>query len=460
MSKKLWGGRFNKQQDPEFMSFQNSICYDQVLALYDVKGSIAHVKMLSKCKIIPFKAGKSILSGLGKILKDIEKGTFKIDPKSEDIHTAIYMSLSSKIGDGADYLHTARSRNDQVILDLRMYSKDKLNLILDLTKKTQRALIDLAKQNIDVVMPGLTHTQHAMPILLSHQLLAYVSMLQRDIERLKAALISADEMPLGSCAMAGTSFAIDRKFVAKQLGFSKISENSIDAVSDRDFVIDSLYAIAMLFMHISRFCEDMILFSTSEFAIVDIDEAFCTGSSIMPQKKNPDALELIRGETSKAYANLNSLLVMMKGLPLSYNRDMQLDKKPLFSSVKLSEDVLSILTKLIKSIKINKEIAEEKIAADESIFALDIADYLVKKGLAFSEAHEITGHIVVSAIEKGIKISALNLDEFRVFYKKIDSDIFKIFDAKKSVMSKRSMGSTNPLLVRQQIDRWIKKIKG
>ena len=428
--------------------------------MYDVKGSIAHVKMLSKCKVIPFKAGKSILSGLGKILKDIEKGTFKIDPKSEDIHTAIYMSLSSKIGDGADYLHTARSRNDQVILDLRMYSKDKLNLILDLTKKTQRALIDLAKQNIDVVMPGLTHTQHAMPILLSHQLLAYVSMLQRDIERLKAALISADEMPLGSCAMAGTSFAIDRKFVAKQLGFSKISENSIDAVSDRDFVIDSLYAIAMLFMHISRFCEDMILFSTSEFAIVDIDEAFCTGSSIMPQKKNPDALELIRGETSKAYANLNSLLVMMKGLPLSYNRDMQLDKEPLFSSVKLSEDVLSILTKLIKSIKINKEIAEEKIATDESIFALDIADYLVKKGLAFSEAHEITGHIVVSAIEKQIKISALNLDEFRVFYKKIDSDIFKIFDAKRSVMSKRSMGSTNPLLVRQQIDRWIKKIKG
>ena len=370
------------------------------------------------------------------------------------------MSLSSKIGDMSDYLHTARSRNDQVILDLRMYSKDKLNLILDLTKKTQRALIDLAKQNIDVVMPGLTHTQHAMPILLSHQLLVYVSMLQRDIERLKAALISADEMPLGSCAMAGTSFAIDRKFVAKQLGFSKISENSIDAVSDRDFVIDSLYAIAMLFMHISRFCEDMILFSTSEFAIVDIDEAFCTGSSIMPQKKNPDALELIRGETSKAYANLNSLLVMMKGLPLSYNRDMQLDKEPLFSSVKLSEDVLSILTKLIKSIKINKEIAEEKIATDESIFALDIADYLVKKGLAFSEAHEITGHIVVSAIEKQIKISALNLDELRKFYKKIDSDIFKIFDAKKSVMSKRSMGSTNPLLVRQQIDRWIKKIKG
>ena len=459
MTKKLWGGRFTKEQDPLFWKFQSSIDYDKELAEYDCLGSIAHVKMLGKCKIIPQKQAKSILSALTKILKDIEKETFVIDPKAEDIHSAIHITVAKKAKDAAEYLHTARSRNDQVVLDLKMYSKDKLENIIGLVKKLQSAFLSFAKKNIDVVIPGLTHTQHAMPILLSHQMLAYVSMLERDKERLIQALERTDEMPLGSCALAGTSFTIDRKYVAKQLGFSKVSSNSIDAVSDRDFVVDILSAISILFMHLSRFCEDMILFSSPGFGIIEIHEAFCTGSSIMPQKKNPDSLELIRGCTAKAYANLNSVLVLMKGLPLSYNRDMQYDKEPLINSVKLSEGALEILANLVKSIEIDKEALLEKFDKDQSLFALDIADYLVKKGIAFSDAHAITGKVVSYAIEKKIRLSAISLEEFRKFEKKFDADLFKLFDAKKSVMSKRSIGSTNPFLVKQQIDKWAKALK-
>jgi len=459
MSKKLWGGRFKGEQDPVFWEFQSSIDYDKELAQYDVEGSIAHVKMLSRCKIIPKKAAQSLLANLSQILKNIEKGSFNIDPKAEDIHTAIYMTLSNKIGDVADYLHTARSRNDQVVLDLKMYSKDKLSLIISLIRKLQSALLAFAKDNIDVVIPGLTHTQHAVPILLSHQILAYVSMFERDAERLSQAASRCDEMPLGSCALAGTSFTIDRKYVAKLLGFGKVSENSIDAVSDRDFVIDILSAISVIFMHLSRLSEDMILFSTSEFDFIDIDEAFCTGSSIMPQKKNPDSLELIRGASGKAYANLMSALVMMKGLPLSYNRDMQFDKRPLFDSVNMSEQVLYIMAKLIKSTKVKKDKLQKAFDEDQSMFALDIADYLVAKGYAFAQAHSITGKIVTYALDEKMRISAIGLVELRKFSKKFEADVFKIFDAKKSVMSKRSIGSTNPLLVRQQISKWQKHLR-
>lgn len=458
MTKRLWGGRFKSEQDPVFWKFQSSIGYDKELAQYDVEGSIAHVKMLSRCKIIPKKAAQSLLSNLLQVSKSIQKGSFKIDPDTEDIHTAIYMALSKKIGDTADYLHTARSRNDQTVLDLRMYSRDKLSLLISLVKKLQSGLVDFSKDNIDVAIPGLTHMQHAVPILLSHQMLAYVNMLERDIERLSQAQARCDEMPLGSCALAGTSFTIDRKYVAKLLGFSKISENSIDAVSDRDFVIDILSAVSILFMHLSRFSEDMILFSTPEFGFIDIDEAFCTGSSIMPQKKNPDSLELIRGACSKTYANLTSVLVMMKGLALSYNRDMQFDKEPLFDSINISEQALHILTKLIKKTKVKKDKLQRIFDEDQSLFALDIADYLVGKGQAFSEAHSITGRLVAHGLDKNIRISAVSLNELKKLSKSFDTDVFKVFDAKKSVVSKRSIGSTNPLLVRQQIEKWHKHL--
>lgn len=459
MTKKMWGGRFKHKQDLLFWRFQSSIDYDKELAVYDIKGSIAHVKMLGRARIIPAKAAQSIASNLAKMLKDLENNSFRIDPSAEDIHSAIYIALKKRIGDVADHLHTARSRNDQIVLDLRMYAKDKVSVLTSLIKKLQSALLNVSKKNVDVIIPGLTHTQHAVPILLSHQLLAYIEMLERDNKRLFQAGERCDEMPLGACALAGTSFVIDRGYVAKLLGFKKVSQNSIDAVSDRDFVIDILSAIAILFMHLSRFCEDMILFSTPEFNIVEIGEAFCTGSSIMPQKKNPDALELIRGTSARAYANLNSVMVMMKGLPLSYNRDMQLDKKEFFDSVNMAEKVLAIMSGLVKSITINKNNMFKAFEDDESLFALDIADYLVKKGLTFARAHTVTGKIITYCIDNQSKVSALSIDELKRFTSKFDASFYKELDAKRSVVKKSSTGSTNPILVRGQINKWIKKIK-
>lgn len=458
MDKKLWGGRFKKSQDPLFWKFQSSIDYDKELAACDIKGSIAHVKMLGKSRIIPLNVSRSIVNHLTKLLKSVENGSFRIDPSAEDIHTAVYIALKKRIGDKADYMHTARSRNDQVALDLRMYVKDKASILAGLIQRLQSAFIDASKKNIDVIIPGLTHTQHAVPVLFSHQLLAYVEMLERDRERMLQASIRCDEMPLGASALAGTPFATDRKYVAKLLGFKKISQNSIDAVSDRDFVTDILYAIAAVFMHLSRFCEEMILFSTPEFDIVEFGEDFCTGSSVMPQKKNPDALELIRGTSAAAYANLNSVMVMMKSLPLSYNRDMQLDKEPLFDSVKKAEDALAIITSLVKGMKVRRHNLNKVFDDDESIFALDIADYLVKRGLPFTKAHAITGKIVSYCIDKRIKISALSRQELKMFTDKLGADFHKEINAKRSVVNKRSLASTNPIFVRQQVNKWVKRL--
>jgi argininosuccinate lyase len=456
--KKMWGGRFKKSQDRLFWKFQSSIDYDKELAEYDVIGSLAHVKMLAKCKIIPLKASRAIIRGLEEILKDIKKGSFKIGNNAEDIHSAVYACLKNKIGASADYMHTARSRNDQVSVDMRMYVKDKSCALKAMVTEAQKSLLSLAERAIDIIIPGLTHTQQAMPILFSHQVLSYVEMLERDKTRLHRAGESCDEMPLGACALAGTSFAIDRQYTAKLLGFSKISQNSIDAVSDRDFVLDMLYSIAVFFMHVSRFCEDMILFSTSEFGIIQIPEEFCTGSSIMPQKKNPDALELLRASSAEAYANLYSVMIMMKGLPLSYNRDMQIDKKHLFDSVKKAEYALDILTKLIIGIKAESSMGDKQ-GIDESLFALDAADYLVRKGLAFKNAHDIIGRLTLYCTEKCIKISSVPVSRLKSFSKAFDSDFFKIFSVKKSVMGKQSQGSTNPVLVKRRINSWVQKLK-
>jgi argininosuccinate lyase len=456
--KKMWGGRFKKNQDKVFWDFQSSISYDKELAGYDIMGSIAHVKMLSKCKIIPQSKAGLIIKGLDRMLKDIKKRSFKLNKKSEDIHSAVYAELKKNIGIAADYMHTARSRNDQVSLDTRMYAKDKAASLIILIAKLQAGLVCFADKNQDIVIPGLTHTQHAVPVLLSHQMLAYVEMFERDKKRLKEAGIMSDEMPLGACAMAGTSFKIDSKYTAKLLKFSRICQNSIDAVSDRDFILDIVYAISIFFMHLSRFCEDIILFSTNEFGILDIPEAFCTGSSIMPQKKNPDALELLRGSSAEAYANLYSLMVMMKGLPLSYNRDMQLDKKALFDSVKKAEDALVITTELVKGIRISKGYAIDKAGRNEALFALDIADYLVKKGIAFKHAHDIVGKLVSLSLEENIGISSMSIDKLKQVSEKFDKDVYSILDEKKSVFAKKSIGSTSPILVKQQIDRWVKEL--
>ena len=391
MAKKLWGGRFTKKTDPLAEQFTASLKTDFVLAKYDIVGSIAHAKMLGKCNIIPRKDAGSIVKGLNAILKDIDNCRIKVDFSTEDVHTLIQDLLEKKIGAPAKKLHTARSRNDQVSLDTRMFAKDFLQVLTAGVNNLQASLGEFVSKNKHVKkLPGYTHLQHAQPVNLIDYAGAYKAMLERDKDRIKDAYKRINVLPLGSCALAGTSLPIDRKFVAKELGFSSVARNTIDAVSDRDFIIEILSAAALLGMHLSRLSEDLIIWSSSEFNFIDIDEAFCTGSSIMPQKKNPDVLELIRGSAGKLYGNLISALVVMKGLPLSYNRDMQLDKEPLFDSLKTINDELLVLSKLIKTARLNKESIDKQLQ-DPGLYATKMAEDLVKKGVAFKDAHKIIG---------------------------------------------------------------------
>ncbi|OGX30170.1 MAG: argininosuccinate lyase [Omnitrophica WOR_2 bacterium RIFCSPHIGHO2_01_FULL_49_10] len=436
MKKKLWGGRFKKLQDPEFEDFSCSMYFDYRLAKYDVLGSIAHSKMLGKCGIIPKKDAGAIIKGLNVILKEIEADKFIYDFTAEDIHTNIQNALEKKIGKPALKLHTARSRNDQVALDTRMYCRDKAKEIYDLVSALQNSLLDFTKENKDVIIPGLTHMQHAQPVLLSDQIEAYVWMLARDKRKLHYAYHAADFMPLGACALAGTSLKIDRKYVAKQLGFKALCENTMDAVSDRDFVIEMLEAASLIAMHLSRIASDLVLWTTPEFEFVQIDQQFCTGSSIMPQKVNPDFLELVRGMTGRIYGNLFSVLTMMKGLPLTYNRDMQWDKQPLFDSVEKACKALSIFAKMIKGIKVNKANIERALL-DESLYATDLAEYLVAKGLDSRQAHSVIGKLVATTLERKRRISALTLSELKKFSDKFEKDALKLLDPKVSVASRK-----------------------
>ncbi len=436
MKKKLWGGRFKKSQDPEFEDFSCSMYFDYRLAEYDALGSIAHAKMLGKCGIIPKKDSAAIVRGLASILKEIKAGKFIYDFTAEDIHTNIQNALEKKVGKAALKLHTARSRNDQVALDTRMYCKDKAQELYSLVAGLQNALIVFAKKNKDVIIPGLTHMQHAQPVLLSDHMGAYVEMLERDKMKLHYAFHVADSMPLGACALAGTSLKIDRKYVAKELGFAKLCENTMDAVADRDFVVEMLEAVSLISMHLSRLASDLILWATPEFGFVEIDQKFCTGSSIMPQKVNPDFLELVRGMTGRIYGNLIAVLTMMKGLPLTYNRDMQFDKQPLFDSVEKISKALSIFAKMIKGVTVNKTNIERALL-DESLYATDLAEYLVAKGIDSRNAHSIVGKLVASTLEKKKRISALTLSELKKFSEKYEKDAFKLLDPKVSVARKR-----------------------
>jgi len=391
MAKKLWGGRFSKETDPLVEQFTSSIKTDFVLAKYDIIGSIAHAKMLGKCNIIPKKDAEKIVRGLNAILKDLDDCKIELDISVEDVHTLVQDLLQKKIGDAAKKVHTARSRNDQVSLDTRLFARDFLCVLSGSINNLKDSLSDFVSKNKQVKnLPGYTHMQHAQPITLDDYIGAYKAMLDRDADRLKDVYKRVNVLPLGSCALAGTSLPIDRKFVAKELGFSSVIENTVDAVSDRDFVIEILNACVILGMHLSRLSEDLIIWSSSEFNFIDIDEAFCTGSSIMPQKKNPDVLELIRGSTGKLYGNLMSVLVLMKGLPLSYNRDMQLDKEPLFDSLKIVNDELLILAKMIKASKLNKESIDKQLK-DPGLYATKMAEDLVRKGVAFKDAHKMIG---------------------------------------------------------------------
>lgn len=393
MAKKLWGGRFSKKTDPLVEKFTSSLKTDIVLAEYDILGSIAHAKMLGKCKIISLKDSQAIVKGLNGILKSVKAGKLNVASPAEDVHTLVQNLLEKKIGAAAKRLHTARSRNDQVSLDMRMYCKDSLKKLTALMAGLNESFEIFVKKNKKIKIPGYTHLQHAQPISLKDYAGAYQEMLKRDIQRFKQICNRVDVLPLGSCALAGTSLPIDRKYVARQLGFSKVSANTLDAVSDRDFVIEILGALAIVGMHLSRLAEDLIIYATSEFDFVDIPEEFCTGSSMMPQKKNPDTLELVRGNTGRLYGNLVSLLVAMKGLPLTYNRDMQVDKPVLFDSLDIVCSQLEILSKLVKNIKFNKS-AVDKQLKDPGLYATLAAENLVKKGVAFKEAHNIIGEMI------------------------------------------------------------------
>jgi argininosuccinate lyase len=458
MAKKLWGTRFNKKTNALTDKFTSSIVFDQRLAKYDILGSIAHARMLAKQKIIPQKDSLKIVKGLSSILKDVISGKFKFDPAAEDIHSNIQELLNKKIGEPAHKLHTARSRNDQVALDTRMYLRSEVDNLVELTMRLQKAILKFASGNSNVVIPGYTHMQIAQCVLLAHHLLAYVEALERDKQRLLEAKRRINSMPLGSCAFSGTGLNTDRDFVRRELKFESLTANSIDAVSDRDYIIEVLADLAILSVHLSRVAEDLILWSTKEFNFIDIDFSFCTGSSIMPHKKNPDILELIRGSVGQIQGNLSSVIMLMKGLPTSYNRDMQLDKPPLFDAIDSVKDILEIFMALFANIAVKKDEIAAKIQ-DESLFSVDIVEYLIKKGVSYRKAHDIVGSMVRDCLDKGKKISSLSDKELRKYSPELKDDVRNILNAWASVNLKKSFGSTNPNLVRQQLVAWSRRLK-
>ena len=456
--KKPWSGRFKKPTDILMEKFSASISFDRRLYAYDIAGSIAHCKMLAKCKIITQTDSKKIIGGLKQILKEFESGKFECDDRLEDIHMNIENRLTKLIGSVAGKLHTARSRNDQVNLDIRLYLRDEGEEVVQLITILAKTLLVLARKHTNTIIPGFTHMQQAQPILLAHHLLAYIEMMLRDQERMEDALKRINIMPLGSAALAGTGFPIDRKYTAKLLNFSEVSHNSIDAVSDRDFAIEFCSTIAILMMHLSRFCEEIVLWCSSEFDWLELSDSYTTGSSIMPQKKNPDAAELIRGKSGRVYGNLVSLLTLMKSLPLAYNKDLQEDKEPIFDTVDTSKMSLSIFNGMIKSARF-KKIPLHRLDISGFLTATDMADYLAEKGVPFRIAHEITGKTVAHCIESGGNLQNITLKELKNISAHFEKDVFEHIKLENSVQKKNVYGGTAKKQVVAQIARIDKKLR-
>jgi argininosuccinate lyase len=455
--KKLWSGRFSQDTEKTVERFTSSISYDVRIWKYDIEGSIAHAKMLGKQKIILKKESEAIVKGLTAIKKEIESGKFKFHESLEDIHMNIEHALIKKIGPTGGKVHAARSRNDQVNLDLRLFLRDEISDILRLIKGLQKTIVSIAGKYIDIIMPGYTHLQRAQPVLLSHHLLAYYEMLDRDKERFSDCLRRVNVLPLGSAALAGTSLPIDRNYVAKLLKFPEISANSIDTVSDRDFVIEFISASSILMTHLSRLSEEFIMWNSEEFGFVELPDAFTTGSSIMPQKKNPDVLELTRGRTGRIYGHLMGMLTVMKGLPLAYNRDMQEDKEPVFDTVDTVKSCLDVFVKMLPKIRFRKKNMENATKAG-FVTATDIAEYLVRKGMPFREAHSVTGKMVKYCIDHNKLLADLTAIELRMFSQKIGRDIMRFITVENSVNKKRSLGGTAKEMVTKRI-RQIKNKK-
>ena len=456
--KKLWGGRFKQSTDALMESFSASISFDKRLYACDIEGSIAHCKMLARCKIISSSESQKIQKGLKRILRECDEGKFEYSDKLEDIHMNIESRLREIVGSVAGKLHTARSRNDQVCLDIRLYLRNEVDDTVKEIERLCKSLVALAKKNIDKVIPGYTHLQKAQPVLLSHHLLAYVEMLLRDKDRFLDARKRINVMPLGSAALAGTNFPIDRSYTAKLLKFPEISHNSMDAVADRDFAAEFCSVSSILMMHLSRFCEELVIWNSSEFGFVELSDAFTTGSSIMPQKKNPDAAELIRGKSGRVFGNLVSLLTLMKGLPLAYNKDLQEDKEPLFDSADTIKVCLKIFTDMMKSAKFTLP-SDKELEASGFLTATDMADYLVLKGVPFREAHEITGKTVAYCLDEQKTLGDISLSELRKISKRFEKDVSEHIALKNSVDRKNVYGGTAKKQVKAQISRLTKKLK-
>ncbi|MEO3947312.1 argininosuccinate lyase [Gorillibacterium sp. CAU 1737] len=449
---KLWGGRFTKPTNQLVEEYTASILFDKELAEEDVQGSLAHVAMLGKCGIIPEEDAATIANGLRSVLTRIRAGELAFHVGDEDIHMNIEKALIAEVGPVGGKLHTGRSRNDQVATDMHLYLRKRTVELTGLLLKLQEALLGQAEANLDTILPGYTHLQRAQPILLAHHLLAYVSMLERDISRFKDSYKRVNVLPLGAGALAGTTFPIDRHFVASELGFDGVYENSLDAVSDRDFIVEFLANASLVMAHLSRLSEELVLWSSTEFGFIELDDAFCTGSSIMPQKKNPDVPELVRGKTGRVYGNLVGLLTVLKSLPLAYNKDMQEDKEGMFDTVRTLEGALQLFAPMIDTMKVRKERMRQAVNQDFSN-ATDIADYLVTKGLPFRQAHEVIGRLVLYGIQHDKFLLDLTLEEFRSFSELFDKDIYTVLEPEHVVNARNVYGGTARVQVEAALTR-------
>ena len=449
----MWTGRFQQPTDAGLRTFSESVSFDWRLFRHDIAGSIAHAAALRAAGLLSDEELTQIESGLREIGEEIARGDFVFRQELEDVHMNIEAALTQRIGAAGAKLHTARSRNDQVALDLRLYLRAEIDEIVATLRTMQHALVELAARNPDAVLPGYTHLQRAQPVLFAHHLLAYVEMFDRDAARLADCRRRLDVLPLGSGALAGSTINLDRELIAQKLGFPAISQNSMDAVSDRDFACEFLAAAALIGMHLSRLSEDVILWATSEFAFVTLSDAFTTGSSLMPQKKNPDVAELTRGKTGRLYGNLFRLLTVLKGLPMTYNRDLQEDKEAVFDSVDTLKLTLGVFAAMLGEARVETA-AMARAAADPNLLATDLADYLVLKGVPFRQAHEIIGRLVALCAERGVGLPQLSLEDYRAASPAFDEDVFAVLDVRRSLASRRNPGGPAPANVAAQIARW------
>lgn len=454
---KLWGGRFEGKTDALVVALGESISFDSRLAPWDIRGSIAHARMLGDCGIITKADAAKIIKGLKAVLVDIERGVIVWDTALEDVHTNIEVALVAKIGEAGKRLHTGRSRNDQIATDVRLWLRDQIDAVVAQVAALQAAILDLAEANVDVILPGYTHLQPAQPVLFAHHMLAYFEMLGRDRERFAQLRRRANVMPLGSAALAGTPYPIDRAQVAKELGFDSISANSMDAVSDRDHLIEFCAAASLVMMHLSRFCEELILWSCPQFGFVEIGDAFTTGSSIMPQKKNPDVAELVRGKTGRVYGSLTTMLTLLKGLPLTYNRDLQEDKEPVFDASDTVQLCLGVFAAMMPSIALRRERIRAAVA-EGFMEATDLADYLVTQGVPFRTAHEVIGRIVLHCVEQGLRLPELELAVLQGFHPRFGAAVRKVLSPEAIVARRDNPGATAPVRVRQALKAARKRV--